>query len=317
MSNYVLRRLVLIPATLLVASLVLFWLLFSQPGNAAILRVGSLGSCDECVKNLEQRLGLDDPFLVQYAHWLGHAVQGDFGQSLQNGQDIRPRIRRALLPTVELAILTTLLSAVIGSAVGIISAVRPNSVVDYFLRFVSILGLSIPQFWLATLIVVLPQVWWGWTPLRRDYVDVTDNPMENLRLMIWPALALAAGSSAYVARIVRSSMLEALSSDYVRTARAKGLRERIVVLRHVFRPSLITAFTVIGLQFGFILGGSVIMESIFGIPGLGQLLLSGVIFQDYPVVLAVTMVFGAGFLLISLFVDVMYAYLDPRLRRQA
>jgi peptide/nickel transport system permease protein len=295
--------------------MILFWLLLPQPGNAAILRVGSTGTCDECVKNLEERLGLDRPFIVQYGDWLGHAVRGDFGQSLTNGQEILPRIRQALSPTIELAALATILSAAIGSALGVLSAVRPNSILDYCLRSISILGLSIPQFWLATLIIVLPQIWWNWTPLRRDYYDLADSPIENLRLMIWPAVALAVGSSAYVARIVRSSMLEALHSDYVRTARAKGLRERVVVLRHVFRGSLITAFSVIGLQFGFILGGSVIMESIFGIPGLGQLMLSGVVGQDFPVVLAVTMVFGAGFLLVSLVIDVSYMYIDPRLRR--
>ena len=179
---------------------------------------------------------------------------------------------------------------------------------------VTISGISIPNFWLATLVIILPAIWWGWTPISSEYVQIQDDPLKNLSIVIWPALTLAISGAAYVARIVRSSMLETLYSDYVRTARAKGLRERVVVLRHVFRSSMVTVVTVIGLQLGAILGGSVVAEQIFAVPGLGLLVFEAVVGIDYTLVLGSIMMFALIFILVNLLVDVLYTFVDPRIR---
>jgi peptide/nickel transport system permease protein len=315
MRAYIVRRLLLIPPMLFVISLFLFWLLNVLPGDAAIVSVGfQSGNCVECMENFEEQLGIDRPFFVQYFDWLAGAIRLDFGKSLVDQQEITPQIQERIWNTVEIGILTVILSTLIGVPVGIISAVRAGTGIDYFLRTFSVVGLSVPNFWLATLLITLPVIWWDITPLTLDYVSFTEDPVENLKIVFWPALVLAVSSSAYVARITRSSMLDSLYSDHVRTARAKGLRERVVIVRHVFRASLVTLLTVVGLQAGVILGGAIIAEQIFAIPGLGTLTLEGVQLQDYRVVLATTMIFALVFMLVTLMVDVLYAYVDPRIR---
>jgi peptide/nickel transport system permease protein len=315
MRTYVFRRLLLMIPMLFVISLVLFWLLNSLPGDAALLSVGfQNGACKECMANFEKELGIDRPFFVQYFDWLWHALQLDFGRSLVSRQEIMPQIRERIGNTAEIGVLTLVFSTLIGIPLGVISAIKSGSVVDYLSRTFSIIGLSVPNFWLATVLITLPVIWWDITPLKLNYVSLVDNPLENLRIVFWPALVLAIPSSAYVARITRSSMLDALFSDHVRTARAKGLAERVVIVRHVFRTSLVTLLTVIGLQAGAVLGGAIIAEQIFAIPGLGTLTLTGVQLQDYRVVLATTMIFATVFMLVTLLVDVLYAYVDPRIR---
>ena len=314
MRAYVLRRLLYIPFMLLAMSALLFYLLQTLPGDAAILKVGATGSCQECLQKVRADLGLDDPPVVQYFSWLGDIVRGDFGKTLGTNDEIGPEIRLALPKTIELAIFVLVLTLLIGIPLGVISAVKQGTILDYTLRFVTIAGLSVPVFWLGTLFVLLPQIWWDWTPLQPKYVSITENPFTNFKIMFWPALTLAVSSSAYVARLVRSSMLEVLYSDYVRTARAKGLRESAVILRHVLRGSLVTILTLIGIQFGAVLGGSVLIEQIWGIPGMGSISLQAVNHQDYREVLAVTMIFATIFILITLLIDVLYAYVDPRIR---
>ena len=242
-------------------------------------------------------------------------MTGDFGKSLRAPRppvmnDIKERIGN----TVELGILTVLISAVFGITIGALSAVRRNSWLDYLLRMVSILGISVPNFWTATLLIVLPAMWWGWTPLAKEFYTFQDDPLKNLAIVIWPAAILAYGSAAYTARIVRSSMLEVFYSDYIRTARAKGLMERVVVLRHVLRNSLVTLLTIVGLQLGAVLGGSVIVERIFAIPGLGVLTLEAVRGTVFPVVLSSVMMFALMFVVMNLIVDFLYTVVDPRIR---
>ena len=314
MRAYIIRRLLLMPFMLLAMSALLFYLLQVQPGDAAILKVGATGNCAECVQRVREDLGLDRPPIVQYLSWLGDIVRGDFGKTLGTNDPIRPEITQALPKTIEIAVFTLILTMLIGIPVGVISAVKQGTILDYFLRVVTVAGLSVPTFWLGTIFVLVPVLWFGWTPLVRDYSSLTENPIDNLRIMFWPAFTLAISSSAYLARLVRSSMLEVLYSDYVRTARAKGLKESVVVLRHVLRGSLVTILTLIGIQFGAVLGGSVVIEQIYGIPGLGTLSLGAVNHQDYREVLAVTMVFASLFILITLTIDVLYAYVDPRIR---
>ena len=313
MRNYIIRRLVAMPIMLLVMSFVLFLLLWIKPGDAAFAVVAGI----EEARNLDvwrEELGLDRPWYVQYFDWLGNVFQGDLGDSLRPPRNpVIDKIQERILNTVEIGLLTIALSAVIGLPIGIISAIRRNSVADYTLRTATIVGISVPNFWTGTLIIIFPVIWWGWNPIQ-PYTSFAEDPIKNLSIVIFPAAILAYGSAAYTARIVRSSMLEVFFSDYVRTARAKGLRERVVVMRHVFRSSLIPVLTVIGIQLGAILGGAVVAESIFAIPGMGLLMLESVQTEDYPVVLTVVLLFAFMFMLITLAVDVLYTTVDPRIR---
>ena len=301
---------------LLGISLILFLLLYIRPGSAAFASVASIGDgAGNQAEIFEEKFGLDRPWYVQYLDWISHAARGDFGDSLTPPQDgVAEQIYERMWNTLEIGLVTILIGSVFGIGVGVLSAVKRNSLVDYFFRAVTILGISIPNFWTATLLLTLPAIWWRWTPLASDWVTLTENPIKNLSIIIWPALILAYSGAAGIARLVRTSMLEVFFSDYVRTARAKGLRERIVIYRHVFRNSLIPVITVIGLQVGAVLGGVVIAEQIFAIPGLGLLTFQAVIAQDYPLVLGSIMFFAFVFIIVTLFVDLAYTLADPRIR---
>lgn len=314
MSAYIARRLLLFPFILLGVSVLSFTLIRALPSDAATLRLGASGSsCEQCVATVRKELGLDKSKPEQYLLWLQGALRGDFGLSTATRQEITPELRDRLGTTLELAVVTIVMTLLIGVPVGAISAIKSGSLVDYVARFFSILGLSVPSFWLGTLVVTLPAYWWGWTPVKQ-WKTLGDDPLQNLALLLLPALVLAVSSSAYVARIVRSSMLEVYYSDHVRTARAKGLPERRVVWAHVFRNSLLTLLTVIGLQFGLILGGSIVIESIFTVPGMGSMAAKAVADRDHQTIQAVTVTIAACFLLITLLVDVAYAWVDPRIR---
>jgi peptide/nickel transport system permease protein len=314
MRTYILRRLALLPLTLFGVSILSFTLIRALPSDAATIRLGASGSaCEECIEVVRKELGLDRSKPEQYLLWLGNALRGDFGLSTATRRPVAPELRSRFMTTLELGLLTVALTLAIGVPVGAISAVRAHSTGDYAARFFSILGLSIPNFWLGTLVIYLPANWWGWTPVR-DWVSFSRDPVGNVTLLVIPAAVLAIGSSAYVARIVRSSMIEALYSDYVRTARAKGLGEFVVVMRHVFRNAVLTLLTVIGLQFGLILGGSIVIEQLFAIPGMGSMAAKAVLDRDHQTIQAVTVTMAAVFLVITLIVDVLYVWVDPRLR---
>lgn len=313
MRNYIIRRLVAIPVMLLVLSFVLFLLIYILPGDAAFRVVAGI----EEARNLDQwraELGLDRPWYVQYGDWLGGIFQGDFGDSLSPPRDaVAGQIAERLPNTIEIGLLTVFLAALASVPVGIVSAVRRNSGLDYSLRAVTILGISVPNFWTGTLLIIYAVVWFDWNPIQ-DYVSFTEDPLKNLSIVIFPAVILAYASAAYTARIVRSSMLEVFYSDHVRTARSKGLRERVVVFRHVFRSALIPVLTVIGIQLGAVLGGAIVAETIFAIPGIGRLTLEALLARDYPVILATVMIFAALFMAITLLVDLLYTRVDPRIR---
>jgi len=315
MTGYIIRRLVAVPFMLLGISVMLFLLLYIRPGSAAFAATASIGDADpESFARFEERFGLDRPWYVQYGDWLWSAIQGDFGETLTPPQDpVTGQLMERLPNTLQIGVLTIVLAAVFGISVGVLSAVRRNSIMDYILRGIAIAGLSIPNFWLAILIVTLPAIWWQWTPFATDWYSFTDDPIKNLAIIIWPAITLALASAAGTARLVRTSMLEVFFSDYVRTARAKGLRERRVIWSHVFRNSLIPVITLIGLQTGAVLGGVVIAEVIFGIPGLGRLTFDAVIAQDYPLVLGSIMLFSLVFIVVTLIVDILYTVVDPRI----
>ena len=314
MWTYVIRRLIAIPVMLFILSFVLFLLIWTLPGDAAFSIVAGIAES----RNLDafrEMLGLDKPWYVQYFNWLGGIFQGDLGTSLTPPHNSVNRAIAERLPnTIEIGVITIILSAVVSVPVGIISAVRRNTALDYVLRAGTILGISVPNFWTGTLIIIYAIVWFGWNPIPQEYVTFTESPLTNLSIVIFPAAILAYAGAAYTARIVRSAMLEVFYSDHVRTARAKGLRERVVVFRHVFRSALIPVLTVVGLQLGGILGGAVVAEQIFAIPGIGLLTLERLLARDYPVILMTVMIFAAMFMFITLLVDILYTLADPRIR---
>ena len=315
MTGYIIRRLIAVPFMLIGISFILFMLIYIRPGSAAFISIGSAMSDPANIERFEERFGLNDPWYEQYGKWLGNALTGDFGVTLRTPhQPVADRLADHIGNTLQIGFITIIMAAIFGISVGVLSAVRRNSILDYIFRGVTIAGISVPNFWVAILVVSLPARWWNWTPLATDWVSFTDDPFRNLSIIIWPAMILALASAAGTARLVRTSMLEVFYSDYVRTARSKGLREGRVIWSHVFRNSLIPVVTLIGLQTGAVLGGVVIAELIFGIPGLGTLTLGAVIAQDYPLVLSSLMLFAFVFVVVTLIVDVLYTVIDPRIR---
>ncbi len=314
MRAYIIRRLLLVPLIVVLVSMMTFSLVRILPGDAALARLGAqAGSCEECLARARAELGLDKSYPEQYWMWFRGAIQGDFGLSNATTRAIGPELEKRALVTLQLGAISILLTIIIGVPIGVLSAIKSGRPLDYGLRFFSILGLSVPNFWLATLVVYLPVYWWTWNPAKQ-FKTIGEDPLSHFGLLLLPALVLAISASAYVARITRSAMLEALTSDHVRTARAKGLAERHVVFAHVFRNSLIPLLTVVGLQTGFILGGSIIIEDIFGIPGMGQMAGRAVFDRDYQTLQAVTVITTLTFVVTTLAVDIAYAWVDPRIR---
>ncbi len=314
MSGYIIRRLALVPFTLFIITIIVFIFMRAVPGDAGLVKCGAAGSFDEaCFERVREELGLDNSYFEQYTSWLGDIVlRGNFGFSPVKREHINDEIGPRIWNTAQIGLLSIVFTLLIGVPVGAISAIRSGRPIDYVMRFLAVLGLSIPNFWIATLVIIFPAVWWG-TRVAPDWVGWED-PWTHLQIIAIPAFIIALAGGATIARIVRSSMLEVLRSDYVRTSRAKGLREFAVVSRHVFRPSMIALFTIVGIQFSLVLGGSVIMESIFNIPGMGSWVINSVGDRDFIVIQGVVVFYGAWFLLITLFVDVAYAWVDPRIR---
>ena len=318
MRRYVLRRLLLFVPTLFGASLLVFVLLRLVPGDIAEILVYQTGSESSTVqkKQIQQiraELGLDRPVLVQYAHWMWDALRGDFGQSYSQRRPVSAILAERFPRSMELAALTLFLAVIWAVPLGVVSAVRQNSWVDYLARILSLSGLSLPLFVTGALILWLLVRFFRWIP-PLEFVPFTENPLENLKQLIWPALCQAYYISAPITRLTRSQMLEVIRHDYVRTARAKGLAERAVVYRHALKNALLPVVTFIGWWGGRLLGGLVIMEIIFVVPGMGTSLVQAVSQRDYPTVQAFIFVMAVVFLLVNLAVDLLYAWLDPRIR---
>jgi peptide/nickel transport system permease protein len=312
MQQYLIRRVLLVVPTLLLVSVVVFSLIRLVPGDVVGLMVQQ-NNYAPTRQAVEQRLGLDKPAPRQYLEWLGGALHGDFGRSLWTRRSGLTELRQILPVSLELALLTILFSVVSGVGIGVLAAVRQDGPLDFLVRGLSVLGQSIPGFWLATLVVVLPSIWWHWSP-PVQLIHFDKDPIGNLKQFALPAAILAAFSSANIMRMTRAMLLEVLHQDYVRTAWAKGLREHSVVLRHGVRNALIPVVTVVGLQVSTILAGSVIIESIFGLPGMGRFVLQAVSQRDYPMLQMVNMVLALFVVLTNLGIDLSYAYLDPRIR---
>jgi peptide/nickel transport system permease protein len=265
------------------------------------------------IEELREKLGLNRPIYAQYFEWVGRVLQGDLGESLWTKRPVAEEIGRRLPITLELALLASLVAVAISLPIGVISATRQDTLRDYLARSAAILGLSMPGFWLATLVIVLPAIWWGWRPLS-GFVEFATDPVGHVTQLLLPALILGIASAAALMRLTRGMLLEVLRQDYVRTAWAKGLRERIIVLKHSLRNAVIPVVTVLGIQIAQIIGGTVIIEQIFGIPGMSRFLFDAINQRDYPVIQGVNLIVVSFVVLMNLTVDALYAVLDPRIR---
>ena len=312
MTTYILRRLLLmIPAVLLV-SIFVFILIRAIPGDAVALMLEESAE-PEAAERLREKLGLNDPIPVQFWYWLRDAVQGDFGTSLWTRNSVTSEILRALPVTLELAFLAMLVALAIAIPAGLFSALKQDTLPDHVVRMISMLGLSIPAFWLGTLYVMLPAIWFKWLP-PTEYVPLHVDPIANIKQFILPALALGYYMSAVTMRMMRSQTLEVLRQDFIRVAWAKGLRARAVVLRHTLRNALIPVITLAGGQLSLLLGGVVIIEEIFVLPGLGRLTLWALEVRDYPQIQANILVIVLMTMVLNLITDLSYGWLDPRIR---
>ena len=318
MRTYVLRRLALFLPTLLGASILIFVLMRLVPGDIAEILVYQTGSEASAVQKrqiqqIRRELGLDEPFVIQYVQWIAGAVRGDFGYSYTQRRPVSDIIKERFPRSMELALLTLLIAIVWSVPLGVVSAVRQNTALDYLARVLSLTGLSLPLFFTGALVLYALVRFFRWLP-PLEFVALTENPSENLKQLVWPALVQAYYISAPITRLTRSQMLEIIRQDYVRTARAKGLAERAVVYRHALRNSLLPVVTFIGWWGGRLLGGVVIMEVIFAVPGMGTALVQAVSYRDYPTVQALILVMALIFLGVNLVIDLLYAWLDPRIR---
>jgi peptide/nickel transport system permease protein len=291
-----------------------FALIRLVPGDAVTMWMGQEGTMrPEVQQTLRKMFGLSDPPHVQYLRWLGDLVRGDLGYSFRSRLPVLPLLTQALPVTLQLAAMAVLISALVALPLGILSAVKRNSPLDLAARLLGLVGLSMPSFWIAVLMILVSSLYFGWIP-SLIYVGALVNPVENLKQMAMPAVALALPLMGVAMRMTRSAVLEVLNQDYIRAARAKGLAESAVLVRHALTNALIPIVTVLGIQLGRLLGGSVIVEQIFGLPGVGSLLVSAITERDYPMVQGTVLMMGVLFILVQVVVDLSYARIDPRVR---
>ena len=315
MRQYVIRRLLLFFPTLILVSIIIFGLIRVVPGDAALAMLGESDFSDEDLQLAREYLGLDSPLHLQYINWIKGIVTADLGLSFQDQTPIGPEIVRRIPLTMELAVLTMFFSLVLAVPIGVISALKQDSWVDYAIRSFSVLGLTMPTFWVGTIVIMILSIFFDWIPAL-IFRNFWEDPTVNFTQLIFPALVLGFFANAVTARMTRAQMLEIMRFDYIRTARAKGLHEQQVIIRHALRNALLPVTTIAGLQFGALLGGTVITETIFGLPGLGRLFVSSVFERDYPVLQTITLLFAGIFLALNLFIDLLYGWLDPRIRYQ-
>jgi peptide/nickel transport system permease protein len=315
MQAFVIRRIAALVPTLFFASVIVFMVVRLIPGDVIDLMLSQDSGADKLDRSaLERALGFDRPIVEQYLQWIGGVLfHGDFGMSLWRQTPVADMLAARLPVTLELSLLALTIALAIALPIGILSAVRQDTAADYIARSFSIFMLAVPGFWIATIVVVFPAIWWGWSP-EVKFTPFREDPLANLKQLIIPALIMGTSLSAVTIRMMRTTMLEVLRQEYVRTAWAKGLSERVVVVRHVLRNALIPVVTVIGLQATLLIGGSVIMEQIFVIPGMGLLLIEAVFDRDYPIVTGVFLVTGVAIVLINFLVDLSYGLLDPKVR---
>lgn len=316
MRQYALKRIALIIPTVLLVSIIVFTVMRLLPGDPAlvILSEGDASFTQEELDDLRKQLGTDRPIPVQYLEWIGGLVQGDFGTSIwRSGQPVTKLVGERIPRTLELAVLAILIAVVFAVPLGVISAIKPDSFIDYIARVITLVGISIPTFFAGLLVVLLLSRGFGWLP-PLGFDDIWEDPWNNIKQMFLPALALGFYDMAFIARVTRSSMMEIIREDYMRTARAKGLAERIVLVRHGLKNAVLPILTISGWQFGRLFGGTVIIESIFKVPGIGTLLIETVFQRDFPTIQAIIIVIAVSIVIINLLVDLLYGLLDPRIR---
>ena len=314
MYKYVIRRMLLVIPVLLLSSLVVFGLMRVMPGDALTALMGESGNVGEKeLAKLRKDLGLDRPYHEQYALWVWQMVSLNPGHSIFTNEPIAVSLKKAIPVTLELASLAMIIGIVIAVPVGVMSATRQDSASDYIGRVIAVSGLSFPEFWLGTLVITFAAIWFHWIP-PIGYVSLWESPWKNLQQFLIPAAVLGFRLSAATMRMTRSTVLEVLREDYVRTAWAKGLEGRIVVYKHALKNALIPVVTIVGGQLGVLLAGTVVVETIFALPGMGRLTVEAILFRDYPVVQTNVMLVAATLVTLNLVVDLTYAWLDPRIR---
>jgi peptide/nickel transport system permease protein len=312
MFNFLVRRALISVVTLIVISLIVFTGVRMIPGDPARV-MGGTDADPAGLEEIRQKYGLNDPIVVQYLRWVGLAVRGDLGESIRTRESVVLTVARKLPITIELAFLAVLVALAIAIPAGIFSAVRRNTIWDLVASAVSLCGISIPSFWLGIMLIMLFAVRLGWLPAS-GFVPFWQQPFGNLQRMVMPAFVLGVGLAAVLMRQTRNSMIEVLSADYIRTAYSKGLAGRVVILRHAIRNGLIPVVTILGLQMGALMGGAVVTEQIFVVPGFGRLIVESVFTRDYPLVQGVVLITASSYVLINLLVDASYSLLNPRIR---
>ncbi len=314
MHLYLAQRLSLVLPTLVGVSIVVFLLVRLLPGDAVTMLLQDYAYAKDA-DELRAKLGLDRPIYVQYVDWLGGALRGDLGTSLRSKTPVGEELLNRMPVTAELGVLAMLVALAVAIPVGVLAAVRQDTGADYVARSAAIGMLAIPSFWLGTLVITLPSVWWQWTPPLR-YTRLFDDPGKNLGHVAIPAIILGLALSGSLMRLTRAQMLEVMRQDFVRTAAAKGLTERAVIFRHALKNAFIPVLTLLGLQVSILVSGTVVLESIFVLPGMGRYLLEAVQYRDYPIIQGLNLIFATVIVLSNLAVDLLYGWLDPRVKYQ-
>lgn len=310
--RYALKRLLVAIPSLLIATVIVFSLSRLIPGDVVTLMMQE-NQYAQSLEEMREKLGLNRPIYLQYFEWIGRALRGDLGESLYTSRPVLQELARRAPVSLELGAVAVFFAVLLGVPIGVISASRQDSAEDYIARSGAILGLSAPGFWLGTLVVVLPAIYFGWSPSIK-FIPFTSDPWGHMVQFLVPGFLLGIASAASIMRLTRTQLLEVLRQDYVRTAWSKGLGERVVVLKHSLKNALIPVVTVLGIQIAQVLSGTVIFETIFGLPGMGRFLFDAITERDYPVIQGINLVIVTTVVTVNLLVDVVYAYLDPRIR---
>ena len=314
MQGYMLRRLLLAVPVMLLVALFAFGVVRIIPGDALMMMLAETGNIpEEKIQQIRAEMGLDRPFMPQFLSWLGGVVRGNFGTSIWTGQPALTEIGKALPLTLEMGAMAIVISLIVGLPVGVISAVRRNTPLDYIVRFIAIIGLSVPEFAMGILVILALSLYVGWMP-PIAYIPLWEDPLENLKQLIFPTLVLGFALAAASMRMIRSAVLEVLWEDYIRTARAKGLRARVVVLKHALKNAFIPVITIIGIQLRRLLGSTVIVETVFSLPGLGRLTIDAMLNRDFIQLQSNLLILALMVVLVNLMVDLSYAWFNPRIR---
>lgn len=312
LRKYILRRILLLFPTLLLVSFFVFSIVRLLPGDVVAIMIAEQGYADDEAE-LRRTLGLDQPLVVQYVKYLKNVLKGDLGKSLWSGKPVMEELSRRLPTTLRLGLMALFWTVLMGVPIGVLSALYQDRWSDYLLRSLAIGGLSVPGFWIATLVLVFGAIWFRWVP-PMDYVPFSEDPLKSLSQLVVPSLILSIGLSAGIMRMTRTMMLEVMKEDYIRTARAKGLSGWVVIFRHALKNALIPVLSIMGIQIAMLIGGTVIMESIFVLPGMGKYLIDAISWRDYPAIQGINLFICSWIICINLLVDLLYGLIDPRIR---